>query len=73
MATQRLLFLPARLMLTSSISAFRKTKVVPFRSTEHLGYGNFTHSRMRLLKFEVGNRWTVLARSQVIEREGFLA
>lgn len=71
MATRRLLFLPDRLMLTSSISAFRKTKVVPFRSTEHLGYGNFTHSRMPVLKFEVDNRWTALARSQVIEKEWF--
>ena len=58
---RKLLFVGDRLILTSSISLFSKTRVVPLPSIEQFGYGEFSHSRIPVLMFDVKNKWTVLA------------
>jgi hypothetical protein len=61
LARRELLFLPDRLILTSSIALFNKTRVVPLLSIDHFGFGNFGHSGTPVLKFTVADKWTVLA------------
>jgi hypothetical protein len=61
LAHRRLLFLPDRLILTSSVSVFSKTRVVPLLSIGHLGFGHFGHQGTPVLKFTVADKWTVLA------------
>ena len=61
LAHRELLFLPERLILTSSISVFKKTRVVPLLSIDHFGFGHFGHSGTPVLKFTVADKWTVLA------------
>ena len=67
-ARRELLFLPDRLILTSSVSVFKKTRVVPLLSIDHFGFGNFGHSGTPVLKFTVDDKWTVLA-SNVAESD----
>lgn len=58
---RRLLFLPDRLILTSSVLVFSKTRVVPLRSIDHFGFGHFGHQGTPVLKFTIADKWTVLA------------
>jgi hypothetical protein len=68
LAHRRLLFLPDRLILTSSVSVFNKTRVVPLLSIDHFGFGHFGHQGTPVLKFTVADKWTVLA-SNVAEAD----
>jgi hypothetical protein len=61
LAHRKLLFLPDRLILTSSVLVFSKTRVVPLLSIDHFGFGHFGHSGTPVLKFTVADKWTVLA------------
>jgi hypothetical protein len=67
LARRELLFLPDRLIFTSSVSVFKKTRVVPLLSIDHFGFGHFRHSGP-VLKFTVADEWTVLA-SNVAEAD----
>ena len=60
-AHRRLLFLPDRLILTSSVSVVSKTRVVPLLSIDHFGFGHCGHQGTPVLKFTVADKWTVLA------------
>ena len=68
LARRELRFLPDRLILTSSVSVFKKTRVVPLLGIDHFGFGNFGHQGTPVLKFTVADKWTVLA-SNVAEAD----
>ena len=68
LAHRTLLFLPDRLILTSSVSVFNRTRVVPLLSIDHFGFGHFGHQGTPVLKFTVADKWTVLA-SNVAEAD----
>jgi len=68
LAHRTLLFLPDRLILTSSVSVFNRTRVVPLLSIDHFGFGHFGHQGTPVLKVTVADKWTVLA-SNVAEAD----